>query len=129
MPDLILLFSHSITNVQKEQARADLGIEHIIVPPDTIRTLWAAFPPDVSELVPSVKPVLSWLDNHSKKEDYVLIHGDFGACFLVVQHCLNTHRIPIYSTTERKATEKILADGTVQLTHTFSHVRYRKYGK
>ncbi|MEA3468997.1 MAG: CRISPR-associated protein Csx20 [Thermodesulfobacteriota bacterium] len=129
MPDLFLLFSHSITLAQEEQARQDLGVEQIVSPPDSIRLLWAALPPDLPALQPCLEPVISWLDSDSREGDYVLIHGDFGACYLLVQHCLDTNRVPIYSTTERQAVETNLDDGTIRLTHTFCHVRYRAYGK
>lgn len=129
MPDLFLLFSHSTTTVQEQQARQNLGVEQLIMPPDSIRALWAALPPEISSLRPSLEPVISWLDKKSKEGDYVLIHGDFGACYLLVQHCLDTNRVPIYSTTERKAIETLLDDGTIRLTHTFRHIRYREYGK
>ena len=129
MPDLFLLFSHTITVAQEKQARQELGVKRIISPPDSIRSLWAALPPETSSLSPVIEPVISWLESNSKAGDYVLIHGDFGACYLLVQYCLDMGRIPLYSTTERKAIETRQDNGTVQLTHTFCHVRYREYGK
>ncbi|MBW2659998.1 MAG: hypothetical protein JRC87_10485, partial [Deltaproteobacteria bacterium] len=45
----------------------------------------------------------------------VLIQGDFGACYLLIQHALNKDYIPIYSTTERKAVERQLEDDQVEL--------------
>ena len=60
--------------------------------------------------------------------DYVLIQGDFGACYLMVNHVLDRECIPVYATTERQAKETRLEDGRVELTHTFQHVRFRQYG-
>ena len=129
MPDLFLLFSHSITSVQEKHAKKELSVEHIIVPPAAVRSLWASLPPEVESLQSLLEPVTSWLKGASKTGDYVLIHGDFGACYLLVQYCLETSRIPIYSTTERKAVETELDNGTIRLTHEFCHVRYRNYGE
>ena len=41
MPDLYLLFSHSTTPVQEEQARQILGVQEIIAPPSVVRSLWS----------------------------------------------------------------------------------------
>ena len=129
MPDLFLLFSHSTTPVQEEQARQILGVQEIIAPPSVVRSLWSELSAEADMLRPLLEPVTTWLANTSKEGDYVLIHGDFGACYLVVQYCLASGLVPIYSTTERKAIETQLENGTIQLTHTFCHVRYRLYGK
>ena len=114
---------------QEEEARRILDIKKIVSPPNTIKSLWAALPAEVSSLQANIEPVTFWLDDKCKAGDYVLIHGDFGACYLLAQHCLKTGRVPIYSTTERNAIETKLDDGTIQLTHIFRHVRYRKYGE
>jgi len=76
-----------------------------------------------------LQPVFSWLDRNAQKGDFVLIQGDFGASFLLVQHALHKEYIPVYSTTERKAVERLLEDGQVELIHQFYHIRFRKYGK
>lgn len=129
MSNLFLLFSHSMTPMQEEQARIELGVEKIIEPPINIRSLWSALPPEEETLLSLLEPVIQWVDQEARKEDYILIQGDFGACYLLVQHAMESGYIPIYSTTERKAEEKILDDGGVQLTHTFRHVCFRKYGQ
>ncbi len=129
MSDLILIFNHTITPVQEEQAKEELGVENIVVPPQDIRTLWTAVPPAAEALVPFLQPVVSWLDQNVNKGDFVLIQGDFGACYLMVQHALKKEYIPVYSTTERKAVERQLTDGGIQVTHTFRHVYFRKYGQ
>lgn len=129
MPDLLLLFNHSITPAQREDAVQQLGIERIIDPPDDIRTIWSALPPGDEDLVPALESVVTWLDSTADPGDYVLVQGDFGACWLLVRHCLEQGYVPVYSTTERYAAEKHLDDGTVRLVHHFSHVRFRKYGQ
>ena len=63
-----------------------------------------------------------------KKGDYILIQGDFGACFLMVQFAFEKGFIPIYSTTEREAVETHGEDGSVSLTHRFKHRIFRRYG-
>ena len=129
MADLFLLFNHTITPIQEEQARLELGVERIIEPSAHIHSIWAGLPPGDEGLAPVLEPVVSWLDNEAVPGDYVLIQGDFGACFLMVRHALEKGLVPIYSTTNRQAVEKLMDDGSVQLTHRFRHVRFRQYGK
>jgi hypothetical protein len=129
MAELFLLFNHTITPVQEQQARLELGVERITEPPEDIRRTWAAIPPQEENIAPILAPVIAWLDDHAAPGDYVLIQGDFGACFLLAIHAMNRGYIPVYSTTERHAVEKKLDDGGVRLTHTFRHVRFRKYGQ
>lgn len=129
MPDLLLLFNHTITDAQHKDAVQQLGIKRIIEPPPAIRAAWSALPPEEAALVPVLQPVVTWLDATASAGDYVLVQGDFGACWLLVNHCLQQGYIPVYSTTRRHAVEEHLDDGTVRLVHRFSHVRFRKYGQ
>lgn len=129
MPDLFLLFNHTITPAQKNQARQKLAVTNIVVPPAEISELWGALPAADKALLPCLQPVIAWLDQHAVKGDYVLIQGDFGACYLLVRHALEKGYIPVYATTERQAVEKGLEDGGVELTHTFRHVCFRRYGQ
>jgi len=129
MSNLILLFNHTITKVQRKDALQRLGVKKIIEPPPEISAIWSCLPPGDTALVPVLEPVVSWLDATASAGDYVLVQGDFGACFLMARYCMEQGCIPIYSTTERQAVEEQLEDGTVRLTHRFSHVCFRKYGQ
>ncbi len=129
MADMFLLFNHTLTPVQEEQARRELGVRQIIEPPGDLRRIWAAVPPREEAIRPHLLPVITWLDAQAVAGDFVLIQGDFGACFLLADHALNQGYIPVYSTTERRAVEEQLADGGIRLTHTFRHVRFRIYGR
>ncbi|MEA3280185.1 MAG: CRISPR-associated protein Csx20, partial [Thermodesulfobacteriota bacterium] len=60
--------------------------------------------------------------------DYVLIQGDFGACYIMVRFAFEKGFVPVYSTTRREAVEKQQSDGAVKLVHQFKHQVFRKYG-
>ena len=128
MPRLFLLFNHTFTFSQQENARSELGDETILEPPLELRRRWANIPPDAPSLRPWLQPMCDWLTGHAQAGDYVLIQGDFGACYLLVRFALERNLIPIYATTERHAREERLDDGRVKLEHTFDHVRFRRYG-
>jgi len=129
MSTLLLLFNHTITAEQEIQAREQLHVERIIAPPEEIRTIWDNLPPETEQLQPVLAPVLNWLDQAATAGDYILVQGDFGACYLVVRYCFEQGYVPLYATTKRKAVEHHLDNNQVELTHTFEHVIFRKYGK
>ncbi|OGQ86296.1 MAG: hypothetical protein A2512_04965 [Deltaproteobacteria bacterium RIFOXYD12_FULL_56_24] len=126
-PSLILLFNHRLTAPQEADARASLGVQRIVEPPPEIQTIWSQVPSDPDNLADWLTPVADWLAGVAKPGDFVLIQGEFGATFRMVSEAFRLELTPIYSTTDRKAVEQHLEDGSVQITHTFSHVRFRRY--
>lgn len=128
MPRLFLFFNHTITPRQLTQARLELGVTEVMQPPAELSRRWANVPPAEERLLPWLQPVFAWLDEQAAPGDFVLVQGEFGACYLLVQHALERELVPVHSTTERHAREEQLPDGRVQLEHTFDHVRFRRYG-
>jgi hypothetical protein len=127
MTQLILLFNHQLTPAQEADAIEHLGVEIFFYPSDEIRRLWSQIPPELTILSDYLRPVYTWLETQSAAGDFVLIQGDFGACYAMVQAAFRMNLIPIYATTRREAVENQLPDGSIQLTHQFRHVKYRKY--
>ena len=128
MPRLFLFFNHEITPRQLARARLELGVAEVAQPPAELSRRWANVPPDEERLLPWMRPVFAWLAEQAAPGDFVLVQGEFGACYLLVRHALDRGLVPVYSTTERHAREQCLPDGRVQLEHTFDHVRFRRYG-
>ena len=129
MPDsLFLIFNHNITSVQETDARNSLGVQRIIDMPSDIKELWQQIPPDLSKISSWLNPVKDWLAQNSIINDYILIQGDFGACYIMVDFAFKIGLVPIYSTTRREAVEEHDNHGTVKLTHNFKHVMFRTYG-
>ena len=128
MPRLFLFFNHEITPRQLARARLELGVAEVAQPPAELSRRWANVPPDEERLLPWMRPVFAWLDEQAAPGDFVLVQGEFGACYLLVRHALDRGLVPVYSTTERHAREQRLPDGRVQLEHIFEHVRFRRYG-
>jgi hypothetical protein len=128
MPDLYLIFNHSITENQKKDALNNLKVERIETLPTFLQDIWSQVPPDLTSLSAYLEPIRNWLREKAVIGDYVLIQGDFGACYLLVRFALDRGLIPVYSTTDRIAKEEIQPDGTVKLIHHFQHRIFRKYG-
>jgi hypothetical protein len=126
---LILLFNHRLTAGQEDDARKSLGVSRVLEPPEELQECWANVPPSLAEISAYLEPVKQWLAVHAAPGDYLLIQGDFGATYLMVNFAFENGFVPIYSTSEREATEELQADGSLKLTHRFQHRRFRKYGK
>lgn len=125
---LLLLFNHTLTKQQKEDAVRSLCVSRIEHPPDQLQRLWRAVPPELETIKEYLKPIAEWILNNAHTGDFILIQGDFGATWLMVKFSMEQGLIPIYSTTERDAVEEIREDGSIKLSHRFIHARFRKYG-
>ena len=129
MPNsLFLIFNHRLTQIQIDDARASLGVGHIINLPPDLEKLWQQIPVDLSKIDDYLAPIKTLLSEQASMSDYVLIQGDFGATFIMVKFAFENGLIPIYSTSRREAVEEHNDEGTVKLTHNFKHVMFRKYG-
>ena len=124
---LFLIFNHRLTQIQKDDARSSLGVGRIMHLPPDLEEIWCRIPPDVPEINDYLDPIKTWLSQQASKSDYVLIQGDFGATFIMVNFAFEKGLIPIYSTTQREAVEEQTPDGNVQLTHNFKHRIFREY--
>jgi len=127
MNNLLLLFNHELNSEQEADARNRLNVDAFLYPPEDIRALWRQIPTEEVSLGSYLEPVRQWMHQVGKPGDYVLIQGDFGACYIAVQAAFHHGMIPVYATTRREATETRLPDGTVQLTHRFRHAGFRRY--
>ena len=124
---IFLIFNHDITPVQESDAYSSLGVQQTINMPPDLKDLWRQIPPALPEIRSYLNPLKDWLAGHARKNDYVLIQGDFGACFIMVNFAFEIGLIPIYSTTEREVAEEHKEDGTVNLSHQFRHRIFRRY--
>jgi len=126
---LYLLFNHQLTDIQQSDAHASLGVQRIIDLPPNLKEVWRQLPPDVPEIDDYLSPIKTWLSEQASRSDYILIQGDFGACYIMVNFAFEMGLIPIYSTTLREAIEEHKDDGSVKLVHQFNHQIFRKYGE
>ena len=125
---LYLLFNHSITKQQKKDARENLGVDLFIDLPPDLKALWSQIPPNLAKISDYLAPLKEWLAGNAGDEDYVLIQGDFGACFIMVSFACEKGLIPVYSTTRREAEEEYDEKGIIKMTHRFQHQIFRRYG-
>lgn len=127
MSTLFLLFSHTLTPQQREEAVKSLKVSDICSMPKELLDKWSQISPRGEFPIDEMEPFVQWLEAVSEPGDYVLIQGEFGAVFYMVNWCFSHERIPIYATTHRHHTEHRLPDEKVEIIKQFSHVNFRRY--
>ena len=124
---LYLLFNHTLTPEQVIDANDSFGITEFIVLPEALQALWSNIPPDKGlNLVMHLKPIVDYFKK-MKYMGYVLVQGDFGGVFYLVNQLQNMGYTPLYATTKRKVIEEKLPDNTIVSKRIFKHVCFRKY--
>jgi CRISPR/Cas system-associated endonuclease Cas3-HD len=125
MKRMFLLFSHKLTDEQKEDAKKSLGVEEYIYLPESLQKIWSNIPPEVEDIKLFLVDIKDFLLKNAKIGDIVLIQGDFGAVVEMVEFS-KTWLIPVYATTKRISKE-IKKDGKIIKISEFKHVRFRRY--
>ncbi|ADC69270.1 conserved hypothetical protein [Methanocaldococcus sp. FS406-22] len=126
MPRMFLLFSHKLTEEQIKDAKESLKVDEFIYLPKELQELWSNIPPDIEDIEDYIKPIKDFLKKYAKPKDYVLIQGDFGATYKMVNFAIDNDLIPIYSTTKR-IVKDIYKDRKIITIRKFEHCRFRKY--
>lgn len=127
MAKLFLLFSHTLSEIQQQDAMQNWGITDFVALPLDIQHNWSNVPADSDDITNFASQFTTWLEINSQASDYVLVQGEYGLGFWVVSWCLQNKRIPIYATTDRVYTHRTNPDGSIENTHIVKHVRFRKY--
>lgn len=126
MKTMILLFSHTLSEVQKEDAKESLGVERFLKLSDILQKDWSCVPTKPKSLKVHLSPMKEYLLKSVNKGDIVLIQGDFGATCMMVSFVKSLGGVAVYATSKRDVSEKIIA-GKVLKTSVFEHVRFREY--
>lgn len=126
-PTLHLLFNHTLTPSQEADAFESLAIGNITYFPDELLGIWKSIPPQEQHIKKMLSSIYAYLKQSCQKGDYILIQGDAGATYLLVQEAFTLGLIPVYATTKRISVEKMI-DAKQVKTSVFEHSIFRKYG-
>ena len=129
MKKMLLLFNHVLSDEQRADACRSLGVEEFVCLPAELQALWSRIPPEVETLRAYLQPVCRWVDGRGEPGDCLLVQGDFGATFLLVEHARRLQVVPVYATTYREVSEEVQEDGSLKVVHIFKHCRFREYGR
>ena len=124
---LYTIFSHTLSAEQFTDAHERFGVSEVVVFSKALLKLWSNIPADEEKIKPYLAPLWEHLKDITK-DDYILVQGDFGATYIVVEWVKSQGATAIYATTERNTVEKMVEGKSIK-TSIFSHVRYRIYGK
>ncbi|WP_455542955.1 CRISPR-associated protein Csx20 [Intestinibacter sp.] len=126
MKKFIVLMSHDMSELQKNDAYKNLEVDEIIEAPKKIKTIWANINPTSELDIDRLNDVILWIKGISQKQDYILVQGEFGATFYIVDYCFKNNLVPVYATSVRRVEET--RNGNEVLTNRiFVHEGYRKY--
>ena len=127
MRRLFLIFSHKLTEEQIADSKHILKVSKCIYMPEAIQKNWSNVDPEGDLDKTVLNKICNWLNDQAETKDFVLIQGEFGATYYLVDFCFKNGFIPIYATTKRVSEEKQNSDGTVERKQMFKHVGFRKY--
>ena len=120
---LILLFSHQLTPQQLKDAKETLQCNKIIYLTDELLYKWQNITPETD-----IQIFKDFLIENAKIGDYVLIQGEWGTTYNIVNFAKEKNMIPIYSSTARKVIEeKSGSDNKVIKTSIFEHRGFYRY--
>ena len=123
MKTMYILMSHNMTEQQKEDAKKTLGVQHFVVLPTNV---WSQIPAETESVESSLLQLKAELMTQAKDGDLLLVQGDYGATFNMVNFAKEIGLIPVYATSKRNVYEVV--DGEkVTTVREFQHVRFRKY--
>ena len=95
--------------------------------PRELQEIWSNISPDLTSIEEVLTPIRNFLKEHAKADDMVLIQGDFGACYTMVNFAKSLGLTAVYATTKRNAIEETVNGKTVKKS-IFEHRRFREYG-
>ncbi len=122
---MILLFSHTLSAEQIEDAKK-WGIYSFLSLPNALQDTWSNISPDLEDVTLVLEEIKIYVEKNSKKGDFVLVQGDFGASYHMVNYVKTLGLIPVYATTKRVVEEYFEEDKSIKKS-IFEHRRFRKY--
>jgi uncharacterized protein MJ1673 len=123
MKTLFILMNHVLTPEQEEDARKNLNITKFVNIADLN---WGNIDPSEKSIIKTVKIYKDMLKSQAKAGDMLLVQGDFGATYNMINFAKKMGLNAIYATTKRIVSEYI-EDGIVVTKREFKHARFREY--
>lgn len=126
MANALCLLNHVLTANQCTELVDTFAVEMILLPPSDLKLLWSSIPTGIDLSQSTFSPIIHWLESVSESGDYLIIQGEFGATFYMVEFAFSHSLIPLHSVTNRIAQES-RTDEIVCRSYIFEHIRFRRY--
>lgn len=127
MVKMFLLFSHTLTEAQKEEASVRFNIDEFIKLPDKLQNIWSHVPSEGDIPEEYLNEIVKFVSDNKAEKNYALIEGEYGLVYIMVRWCMKNNIVPIYATTKRIYKSSDNEDGSITGTHIFRHVAFRLY--
>jgi len=127
MKKMFLLFSHKLTETQEYYAKEKMKIDKMVYLPKNLQKLWSNVPPDSERLGNYLDSLKEYLEKELRDEDVVLVQGDFGAVYSIVNFCRLKNIQTYYATTKRNVIEYTDKNDKNVKKSVFEFRRFRKY--
>ena len=125
MKKVYCLLNHQLTERQITQLHESFAACDVIYPPEDLSRLWAQIPATEKIDTSVIASVADWLSSASKG-DLLIVQGEIGSTFMLVDYALKRGLIPLHAVTKRVAQENRCGE-QVQKQHIFEHVCFRQY--
>lgn len=126
MRKMALLFSHKLNQQQIDDAIESYDIDEFVYLDDEMQSIFSNIPADIENIADYLIALQIFLLDNLKKSDVVLIQGDYGITYNMVNFAKYMGYIPVYATTKRESIECIV-DGKTIKQSIFKHVKFREY--
>ena len=119
------LINHKLTENQMKELKEVFGADEIVYPDEDLVKLWAQISTERQLDYAVIDKVVEWLEN-STEGDVVVVQGEFGCTFCIVDFALKRGLVPVHAVTKR--VEEETAEGeVVTKKYVFMHCCLRKY--
>lgn len=122
MKKFFVFTSHQLNEEQINDAKSKFDTQEFVYLPSVLQEKWSNVPAYLTSLDNFVKPFYKFLQENAKQGDVIMIQGDFGLSYNLIDYAKSLDLIPVYATTKRDSVEK---DG-VKIS-VFKHIRFRVY--
>ena len=119
--------NHELSERQKEEVLTKLRAKNIFSLPEKLKEIWLNLSPYSVLDIRKLNEIITWLKGKASLGDYVLVQGEFGATFYLVDFCFKYGLVPLYATSKREYNELTLKDGFIKRIHIFNHIQFREY--
>lgn len=119
------LLNHELTENQKNELFGKFYVSQVIYPDEELKSNWAQIPATESFDRKIIVQIINWL-SEAEENDCLIIQGEFGSTFLIVDYALKNNLIPLHAVTKRCSVEEKKGESIIKKIE-FQHVCFRKY--
>lgn len=124
MKKIAVLFSHKLTKDQEDDIYNSLKCEKIVFLDDKLQEKFSSIEENHRESL--LEELKLFLKTNLSEEDYLLVQGEWGITYNIVNYAKEIGLIPLYSLTKR-ASKEVLKGDIVEKTSYFKHEGFKKY--